>query len=204
MPALPDPAPCATPALSATLRVLAAALDERDQPTNAHCDRVARLACALGVHCDLDERQRRDLVIAARFHDVGKIGIPDGVLLSPAALDAGGWTTMQSHPIRGERLFLATGRRDAARVARLIRHHHEAVDGSGYPDGLRGAEIPLECRILSLVDAYDAMTSHRPYRAPMPHAEAMRRLGDAQGTQIDPDVFREFERLAPRLPQAAA
>src|SRR5690606_15455811 len=134
-----------------------------------------------------------DLALAARFHDVGKIGIPDDVLLASRDLGAEDWDVMRTHVVRGERLFLATAREDAGRVARLIRHHHEAVDGSGYPDGLRGAQIPLECRVLSLVDAFDAMTSQRPYRAPMPVRDAMRRLGDAVGHQLDADVFAVFE-----------
>lgn len=191
--------PRGAPDDAAVLQVLAAALDQRDRTTDAHCGRVAVLARLVGTHCDLDAGQLDDLAVAARFHDVGKIGIPDGVLMAPRALDAQDWEVMRTHPARGERLFLATARADAARVGRLIRHHHEAVDGSGYPDALQGDAIPLECRVLSLVDAYDAMTCQRPYRAPMPEAEAMRKLGDSTGRQLDPEVFRVFERLLPRI-----
>lgn len=207
VPAAPDPMSLVLPAASAAvpsaddaaLGVLAAALDQRDPGTGAHCDRVGQLAALVGTHCDLDRRALGDLALAARFHDVGKIGIPDDVLLASRDLGAEDWDVMRTHVVRGERLFLATAREDAGRVARLIRHHHEAVDGSGYPDGLRGAQIPLECRVLSLVDAFDAMTSQRPYRAPMPVRDAMRRLGDAVGHQLDADVFAVFERLLPRV-----
>ncbi|MGJ4802487.1 HD-GYP domain-containing protein [Luteimonas sp. SDU82] len=100
-------------------------------------------------------------------------------------------------------MFLATAREDAQRVAQLIRHHHEAVDGSGYPDGLRGDAIPLECWVLSLVDAYDAMTSRRPYHAPMPEAQAMRKLGDATARTLDPEVFRVLGHLLPQVRELA-
>ncbi|TWG94570.1 HD-GYP domain [Luteimonas sp. J16] len=195
------PAACAgAPSVDdAALDVLAAALDQRDPDTDAHCGRVSQLAALLGTHCDLGPQALGDLALAARFHDVGKIGIPDGVLLANRALEARDWDVMRTHPARGERLFLATAREDATRVARLIRHHHEAVDGSGYPDGLRGTQIPLECRVLSVVDAFDALTSRRPYRAPMPARAAMRRLGEAVGHQLDADVFAVFERLLSRV-----
>lgn len=180
------------------LRVLGTALDHRDRNTADHCGRVCHLARLLGERCDLLPGQLRDLELAARFHDVGKIGIPDAVLLSPAMLEEDDWELMKTHPGRGEQLFLATGHEDAGRIAALIRHHHEAVDGSGYPDALHGSAIPLECRVLSLVDAYDAMTSARPYRAPMPQALAMRNLGESVQRQLDPDVFRVFEGLLRR------
>lgn len=180
---------------SCAIEVLAAALDQRDSYTDIHCDRVSQLALQLGRRCDLSEKQLGHLVLAARFHDVGKIGIRDDVLLHPGRLDEDKTRAMRTHPERGARLFHATGREDAAEVARLIRHHHEAFDGSGYPDGLKGGDIPLEARILTIADGYDAMTSTRPYRGPMPHARVMRILEEEQGRLIDPDVFHEFTRI---------
>ncbi|WP_305804444.1 HD domain-containing phosphohydrolase [Stenotrophomonas sp. YIM B06876] len=177
---------------SASLHVLALALDERDRYTDTHCQRVARIALALGQRCELSTERLSHLSLAARFHDVGKIGIRDNVLLHPGHLGEEQMESMRTHPDRGARLFAASGRRDAAAVARLIRHHHEAYDGSGYPAGLKGREIPLEARILTIADGYDAMTSKRPYRGPMPHSRAMRILADGQEGLIDPDVFREF------------
>ena len=112
-----------------------------------------------------------------------------------ARLDDEQRAIMRTHPERGERIFAATGRSDAAEVARLIRAHHEAFDGGGYPDGLKGSAIPLGARVLTIVDGYDAMTSARPYRGPMPHAKAMGILADQQGGLIDPEVFGLFTRM---------
>lgn len=172
--------------------VLAAALDQRDSYTDHHCDRVSQLALTLGKRCDLSEQRLGHLVLAARFHDVGKIGIRDDVLLHPGRLDDDRMSAMRTHPERGAQLFTATGRSDARQVATLIRHHHEAFDGSGYPHGLQGEEIPLEARILTLVDGYDAMTSNRPYRGPIPSQRAVEILANEQGRLIDPHVFGEF------------
>ncbi|MGL4691769.1 MAG: HD-GYP domain-containing protein [Stenotrophomonas maltophilia] len=182
------PQACSIDALSMSLQM-------RDQYTRFHCDRVGLLGEQLGRLCDLDEAQRTHLALAARFHDIGKIGIPDNVLLHPARLDDEQRAIMRTHPERGERIFAATGRADAADVARLIRAHHEAFDGGGYPDGLKGSEIPLGARVLTIVDGYDAMTSTRPYRGPMPHAKAMGILADQQGGLIDPEVFGLFTRM---------
>lgn len=190
--------------LSTSLHVLGAALEQRDDVTHSHCDRVSHCADVLGRHFDLPPQQAMDLGLAARFHDVGKIGIPDDVLKSARGLDGDEQAIMRTHPGRGEQIFLATRRDDAARVARIIRHHHECFDGSGYPDRLAGDRIPLESRILTIVDAYDAMTSDRPYRGAMPHAKVMSILGDSQGQHLDADVFRVFERLFARGQLVAA
>ena len=177
---------------SCAINVLAAALDQRDSYTDHHCDRVSQLAHALGSRCDLSAERQGHLVLAARFHDVGKIGIRDDVLLHPSRLDDDRMSIMRTHPERGARLFTATGREDAKAVARLIRHHHEAWDGSGYPHGLQGEDIPLESRILTIVDGFDAMTSQRPYRGPMPTQQAIEILASGCGRLIDRRVFGEF------------
>lgn len=184
----PDDASCA-------IDVLAAALDQRDSYTDRHCDRVSQLAHAMGNRCELSEERLAHLALAARFHDVGKIGIRDDVLLHPGKLDERKVSVMRTHPERGARLFAATGRKDAQQVARLIRHHHEAWDGSGYPHGLQGEEIPLEARILTIADAYDAMTSIRPYRDPMSGDEALAILDRNQGRLIDPYLLDELRGL---------
>lgn len=111
---------------SCTITVLAAALDQRDSYTDHHCDRVSQLARAMGQRCGLPEERLEHLVLAARFHDVGKIGIRDDVLLYPGKLDEDKRSVMRTHPDRGAALFNATGREDAQQVATLIRHHHEA------------------------------------------------------------------------------
>lgn len=178
--------------LSASLLALTTALDERDPYTDRHCDRVYQLTAQLGQRLHMPAQDLQHLAVAARFHDIGKLGIPDAVLHKPGRLDAQEMELMRSHPLRGERVFLATGRGDAAPVARLIRQHHEAWDGSGYPDGLCGEQIELGARILSLVDGYDAMITDRPYRAGMPHAQVMRTLAAEVGTRLDPQVHAHF------------
>ncbi|MNN27280.1 Cyclic di-GMP phosphodiesterase response regulator RpfG [compost metagenome] len=177
---------------SCAITVLAAALDQRDSYTDHHCDRVSRLARALGRHCGLPNERLEHLVLAARFHDVGKIGIRDDVLLYPGKLDEDKRSIMRTHPDRGAALFNATGRDDAPQVATLIRHHHEAWDGSGYPHGLQGEEIPMESRILTIVDGYDAMTSLRPYRPAMSSEATLDILDKQRGRLLDPRLFDEF------------
>jgi len=177
---------------SCAITVLAAALDQRDSYTDHHCDRVSQLAYRLGEHCGLPEGRLAHLVLAARFHDVGKIGIRDDVLLYPGKLDEDKRSIMRTHPERGAALFNTTGREDAAQVATLIRHHHEAWDGSGYPHGLQGEEIPMESRILTIVDGFDAMTSLRPYRAPMTTEATLDILRSQCGRLVDPRLFGEF------------
>lgn len=172
---------------------LAMSLQMRDAYTRHHCDRVGLLAQRLALYCDLDREGCAQVSLAARFHDIGKIGIPDDVLLSPRRHTEEDRAIMREHPVRGEHIFLATGRSDAVPVARLIRAHHEAHDGSGYPDGLRGESIPLGARILTVVDAYDAMTSTRPYREAMEHDAALRILDDQAGGLIDPYVLGRFQ-----------
>jgi HD-GYP domain len=202
---MPDPIPALALPLgraSASLRALALALEQRDAYTDGHCDRVCRLAALLGQRFDLDRERLAHLALAARFHDIGKIGVRDDVLLYPGRLDAARRQRMRLHPELGERLFRATERDDAAQVARLIRHHHEAYDGSGYPDGLAGDAIPLEARILAAADGYDAMTSDRPYRPALPARAALEALAAERGRRIDPEVYRQLEAVLRRDPDA--
>ena len=181
--------------LSASLVALTTALDERDSYTKGHCDRVCTLALRMGRACGMDDTALAQLALAARFHDIGKIGIPDAVLLKPGRLEEEEMAIMRSHPLRGERVFLATGRDDAAAVARLIRQHHEAWNGSGYPDGLHGEQIELGARILAIIDGYDAMITHRPYRAGMPRERVMDILEKEAGTRLDPTLVAQFAQL---------
>ncbi|WP_303638415.1 HD-GYP domain-containing protein [Stenotrophomonas tuberculopleuritidis] len=187
---------CLIDALSMTLQM-------RDAYTRHHCDRVGLLARCLASHCDQDEAACAQIGLAARFHDIGKIGIPDEVLLSPRRHTEEERAIMREHPVRGEHIFLATGRSDATPVARLIRAHHEAFDGSGYPDGLQGEAIPLGARIVTIADAYDAMTSARPYRAAMEHETVVRILQEQAGGLIDPYVLGRFHSMLRREPALA-
>ncbi|WP_340568015.1 HD domain-containing phosphohydrolase [Stenotrophomonas sp. G106K1] len=182
---------------------LSMSLQMRDAYTRHHCDRVGLLAQHLALRCDLDEEACTQVGLAARFHDIGKIGIPDDVLLSPRRHNDEERAIMREHPVRGEHIFLATGRSDAAPVARLIRAHHEAFDGSGYPDGLQGENIPLGARIVTIVDAYDAMTSARPYRAAMEHETVLRILDEQAGGLIDPYVLQRFHGMLKHEPALA-
>lgn len=181
--------------IACSLASLALAIEVRDAYTRGHCDRTGRIARALGQCFDLDAEQLEQLELAAHFHDVGKIGVPDRLLLHTGPVPDEDWPSIQAHSELGERIFLASGHSHASKVASLIRHHHEAMDGSGYPDGLVGDAIPLGARLLRVADSYDAMTTRRPYAAGRTHDEAMRILYAEQEGKIDPDVFRVFERL---------
>ncbi|MGM0563824.1 MAG: HD-GYP domain-containing protein [Pseudomonadota bacterium] len=191
------------PYLLGSIDVMTAALHARDAYTRFHCDRVVRLATELGDACDVVDAELDLLRICARFHDVGKIGVPDAVLLKPGKLDEEEWAYMKEHPVLGERIFAATGLELAKDVGKVIRHHHEAWDGSGYPDGLAGEEIPLLSRVLLVVDAYDAMTSSRPYHQARPHEKVMEILGYETGKKLDPTIMSEFEKVIESSPARA-
>ena len=165
---------------------LVSALSERDRYTGDHSESVVdvagRVAEALAVARAEIERIRT----AALLHDIGKVGVPDQILHKPGPLDDREWELMREHPAIGERILRAIP--GMGQVAKIVRHEHERWDGSGYPDGLAGTEIPLGSRIILACDAYHAMTSDRPYRAAMSHAEAVAELGAGAGTQFDPEV----------------
>ncbi len=174
---------------------LSTALTLRDAYTGQHCSRVEALGVALATCCDLSPGDIDALRIAARFHDVGKIGIPDRVLLKPGALDAEEWALMQSHAPAGALICSRLPRPDASHIAAMVRHHHENFDGTGYPDGLAGGAIPLGARIISIVDGYDAMTTRRPYVTARPPEVALDILRSERGVRVDPDIFAQFERM---------
>jgi HD-GYP domain-containing protein (c-di-GMP phosphodiesterase class II) len=177
--------------LEATVDVLSGALGLRDPATAAHCGRVARLASALGRRLRLSHQPLVDLAFAAELHDIGKVGLPDAVLLKPGPLAQAEWEVVRSHPGWGSDLLRTVP--GLERVVVIVRHHHERFDGFGYPDGLKGEQIPVESRILAVVDAFVAMTEDRPYRAARdPHA-AVAELRAQRGSQFDPRVLDAFE-----------
>jgi HD-GYP domain-containing protein (c-di-GMP phosphodiesterase class II) len=196
--------PEAYQALLRYTRALSVALGYRDLHTRIHSDRVLSLCDAIGLHLGVSDEELALLRISATFHDIGKIGIPDSVLLKPGRLDAAETAVMQRHAAAGESIVLATELAGAAEAARLIRHHHEAWNGRGYPDGLAGAAIPLCSRIIGVADSYDAMTTVRSYHAARSHLEAMRVLEEETGAKHDPELMRVFREVIERHPQRAA
>ncbi len=173
-------------------RSLTVALGERDSHTRLHSERVIKLAVELGQFIGLSEREIKVLALGARFHDIGKIGIPDSILNKTTPFETSEWETMKQHPLIGERIILAIGEGEAAGLARVVRHHHENFDGSGYPDRLRGTGIPLYSRIISLTDNYDAMAETRPYHKARQHQAVMDMLISEGGVKHDPDLLHAF------------
>ncbi|MBI2528600.1 MAG: HD-GYP domain-containing protein [Candidatus Rokubacteria bacterium] len=185
-----------------SLQALAHALEARDQYTRGHSERVAALGRSLALAAGLAAPVAELLAQAARLHDLGKIGIPEVVLRKPGPLTAAEWETMREHPLTGARIlapleFFVEG-------ASIVRHHHERQDGSGYPDGLLGAGIPLGARIVAVVDVYDALTSDRPYRPGLSHEAALRRLQRESGRTLDGDLVTLFVGLVGDAPPARA
>jgi HD-GYP domain-containing protein (c-di-GMP phosphodiesterase class II) len=167
------------------VRALGLALDARDPLTRHHSDRVARYAIALGVRlgCDSDPNRLENLIAAAFLHDVGVIGVPDGVIQKEGGFLAHEMQLMREHAVIGERLLEGAG---MPLQAKWVRHHHERVDGQGYPDGLVGDAIPFESRIIAVVESLEAMTAAR-YDRPR-HGSALDELESHRGTQFDPEI----------------
>jgi putative two-component system response regulator len=162
---------------------LAAAVEAKDSYTEAHTERVARLSKQIGATLGLGPDDLDALYRGGLVHDIGKIGIPDSMLLKPGPLDADETTRMREHPLIGERIVRPLN--SAVGLLPIIRHHHERVDGKGYPDGLAGDDIPLLARIVSVCDAYDALVSERPYREGLSTESALRVLARGAGSQWD-------------------
>jgi putative two-component system response regulator len=176
---------------------LAAAVEAKDPFTGKHTHRVAESARHLGVLLGLPEPELDALSRGGIIHDIGKIGVPDAILLKPASLDCDELARMRAHPIIGERIVRPL--RSGASLLPIIRHHHERYDGGGYPDGLRGLEIPQLARILAVCDAFDALVNDRPYRSRRSVGDALGILADGAGTQWDPEVVDLLQSQMPVL-----
>ncbi len=175
----------------AVITTLALTIEARDPYTLGHCDRLSRYAVALGEALGLDHEMIRALRLGGYLHDLGKIAVPDGILLKPGPLDPVEQERIRAHPGAGSDLVL--GLRSMELVRPIMRHHHEKWDGSGYPDGLKGEAIPLGARIISVVDVFDALHTERPYKAALSRSDAVSLLiRETDAGYWDPKVVETF------------
>jgi len=178
--------------LDFTLRAMASMLDAREHATGAHSQRVQDITCMIARDFGMEDKQLADIRQGALLHDIGKIATPDSILLKAGPLNEDEWKIMRQHVVTGYELISKSP--DLQETAELMLCHHEAFDGTGYPNRLKGDQIPLGARIFTLVDAYDAMRSDRPYRQGMTHEAAIGEIRRNSGTQFDPDVVEVFMR----------
>lgn len=183
------------PTLGSTFRALDAALQARDICTHAHCQRVIFYSLTLGRMMGLAEHELVTLEHGVFLHDIGKIHMPDSVLLKPGLLSATERTVIEQHSAIGHDMLRHNPL--LADAAKIVLSHHERYDGSGYPMGLSGENIPLGARICAVSDTFDALTSIRPYRAPMSFDEAWDYIDSERGRHFDPDIVDFFTVLSP-------
>jgi putative nucleotidyltransferase with HDIG domain len=174
----------------AITRSLAQTIELKDRCTRGHCDRVAKYALLLAKTLRVSSEMQKGIAYGSWLHDCGKIGVPEAILNSPECLTETEWLTIKMHPAWGA---------DVARQAELspvviniIQYHHERWDGEGYPTGVAGREIPLEARVVTIADVFDAITSDRPYRKALPRADARRVMAEIAGTMLDPELTELF------------
>ncbi len=175
------------------VRSLVAAMGERDNYTGGHSKRLEKMCLLVGEKMGLPSQQLADLALLAQVHDLGKVATPDAILFKPGPLNEEEWQVMKQHSEKGYRI--ASSSDDLAPVANLILRHHEHWDGNGYPLGLKGEEIPIECRILAVVDAFDTMTNERPYKKAVSTSAAVQEIKACSGSQFDPSVAEVFVNL---------
>ncbi|HEV2352456.1 MAG TPA: HD domain-containing phosphohydrolase [Terriglobia bacterium] len=176
------------------LFALAQSIEGKDSYTGGHCERLSNYSERLGRRIGLPEDQITALRRGGIVHDIGKVAVPDAILLKPGKLTDEEWKIMRQHPLVGERI--CSPLKSFRLVLPIIRHHHEKLDGSGYPDGLKGELIPVTSRIMTLADVYDALTTERPYKAPLSNPDAL----DIMGTEVekgwwDPQLYSEFRAM---------
>lgn len=178
----------------AVLFTLARSIEAKDPYTHGHCERLSEGSTRLGAHLGLAEDEITALRRAGVVHDIGKVAVPDAILLKPGKLTEEEWKLMREHSVVGERICAPL--RSFRLVLPIIRHHHEKLDGSGYPDGLRGDTIPMTARILQIVDVFDALTTKRPYKRAFSIADAFQTMREeVDKGWWDRHIFDEFEQL---------
>ena len=176
------------------VKSLVSALEAKDFYTRHHSARVTEFSMRIARHMGFGDRELADLELAGLLHDVGKIGVPENILNKPGPLTAAEYKAIMDHPVFGESILKPVV--ELNQIAKVVRCHHEKYDGSGYPDGLKGLEIPLGARIMTVADAYDAITSKRPYRGEESHHYAVKEIIRCSGTQFDPEVIQHFMEVA--------
>jgi HD-GYP domain-containing protein (c-di-GMP phosphodiesterase class II) len=172
------------------VRAVADAIHAGDSYMVGHSSRVAAYCEQIADSLGLAPRDRLLLFVSASFHDVGYLSTPEYILRKPSVLAEDEMEEVRIHPLRGAEVFAIEP--SLGEIARAVRHHHERFDGSGYPEGLRGDEIPLFSRIILVAETYEAMTHHRPYRRALSTEEAARRLQESAGSQLDPEIVKHF------------
>lgn len=178
-----------------TLLGLVSALDLRERHTGLHSQRVRRYTEVLARSFGVEDRALREIGFGALLHDVGKIAVPDRILMKVGPLDEAEWIEMRKHPEAGYQILKKI--HFLSQAAEMVYSHHERYDGKGYPRGLKGDEIPLGARLFMVADAYDALTSQRPYSSPVAHEEAVAKIVQAKGSHFDPQIVTVFAAIAP-------
>jgi diguanylate cyclase (GGDEF)-like protein len=175
------------------VKTLMKALEAKDYVTEGHTNRMDTLSTLIGHALRLPQNIMDRIQLLTKFHDIGKVGIPDSILKKPAGLTPDEWKVMKTHCTIGERI--ANESSELKEISHLILKHHERWDGAGYPLGLTAEEIPIECRVLSIVDSYDAMTNDRPYRAALAPNTAIKEILSCAGSQFDPKLVGIFDQV---------
>ena len=176
------------------LFALAQSIEGKDSYTGGHCDRLSNYSERLGRRIGLPEDHITALRRGGIVHDIGKVAVPDAILLKPAKLTPEEWAVMREHPVVGERI--CSPLKSFRLVLPIIRHHHEKIDGSGYPDGLKGEQIPVVARIMTISDVYDALTTQRPYKAPLSNEQALNTMEEeVHKGWWDAHLFSEFRTM---------
>lgn len=183
-----------------TIRAISNALDTKDSYTNGHSLRVTLYSMIIAKELNLSPEYMEEIEIAGLLHDIGKIAMPKSILCKNGKLTDEEFLVMKSHPVRGEKIVINI--KKLQKISEWVKAHHEKWDGNGYPDGLKGEEIPLAGRIIALADTYDAMTSTRPYRTALSHETAVSEIRRCSGTQFDPNLAAIFVKVADKIDAA--